>query len=458
MRLSARRCAAIYLALASPILLALCCLTGPFQVPDEPSHFFRAVQISHGGFWPIPGPDGRSAGGLVDASSIALVDGVRREIAAFGAGGRFQPGTMLADLDRETSGPATYASFSNTVVYFPIAHLVPAVAIAVARNAAAPPLAWLYSGRVANALMALAVSYLAIRLFGDAAIFAFMICLLPRVLFEEASLSADALVIPFALLFFVLLAGLAAGRAPGWHVVPAFLLATLFLCVGKLGYLPLVILPPAVACLEGQGRSTVGRLAAVALFASALWLAWSLSIIDKTFPIGTHQDAADVHRQLHLVLQDPTLFPAALARSFGHGKLTMLQDLVGPNVGWIHVPIMPWPIIVMLALTLAASAGLQRVGTVLRMPTRCVMATVILANVVVIYFLLYLQFTPLAAPRVEGVQGRYFIPLIAAWPVLVPGLPVAGRRRAALEYPLLACGAFGALSTFVMVWTSYWQL
>jgi uncharacterized membrane protein len=271
-------------------------------------------------------------------------------------------------------------------------------------------------------------------------------------------MSADALVIPFSLLFFALIAGLAAGTAPGLYVVPALFLSTLFLCVGKLGYIPLVILPPAVALLEGQRRSTIGQLAAVSLFSSVLWLAWSLSIIDKTFPIGSHQDVIDVHRQLHLVLQDPTLFAAALARSFNHGTLIMLQDLVGPNVGWIHVAIMPWPIIVLLTLALAAAAGLQRFGTTLRVPTRCVIAIAILANVVVIYFLLYLQFTPLANPRIEGAQGRYFIPLIAALPALVSGLPIARNRRAALEYPLLACGAFGALSTLVMVWTSYWQL
>jgi uncharacterized membrane protein len=159
-----------------------------------------------------------------------------------------------------------------------------------------------------------------------------------------------------------------------------------------------------------------------------------------------------------MVLNDPTLFAAALARSFDHGKLIMLQDLVGPNVGWIHVPIMPWPIIVILTISLAAAAGLQRFGTALRIPTRCAITIVIIANVVVIHFLLYLQFTPVANPWVEGAQGRYFIPLIAALPVLVSGPPIAQTRRATLESPLLACGALGAWSTLAMVFASYWQL
>lgn len=454
----ARRYATIYLALASPILIALCFLTGPFQVPDEPAHFFRAVQISHGGIFPIVGADGRSAGGLVDASSIALVDGVVREISAFGADGRFRPGSILADLGGRTTGPPAYAPFSNIVVYFPTAHLVPALAIAIARNAGAPPLAWFYIGRMANALVALVVSCFAILLFGDAAIFVFMICLLPRVMFEEASFSADALTIPFALLFWALIAGLAAGRTPAWCVVPAFGLAILFACIGKLAYMPLVVLPPAVAWLEGQRRSLIGRLAAVSLFASLLWLAWSLSIVDKAFPIGSHCDAIDMHRQLHAVLQDPPVFLAALARSLEDGKLTLLRDLVGPNVGWVHVAIMPWPIIAMLTMALAAAAGLQRSRSVLRIPTRCVVATVILANLVALYFILYLQTTPFGYPTVEGVQGRYFIPLMAALPALLSGPPIASRRRAALEYTLVACGAVGALSTAVLIRTSYWQL
>jgi uncharacterized membrane protein len=453
----ARRYATLYVCIAAPVLIALCFLTAPFQVPDEPAHFFRAVQLSQGRIAPIPAPGGHAAGGLVDAAAITLVDAINRDIAGFDATHRFTLAVLLADRGTERSGELHYAAFSNTVIYVPFEHLVPAVAIAAVRLFGVPPLAWVYAGRLANAAVALSASGLAILLFEESAIYAFAICLLPRVLFEQASLSVDAPAIAFALLFWALLLRLTRQEVTARTVAPAFLLATLTVCAGKFAYIPMAVLPPAVALLEWRRRTTVIVLAVVAALALAVWLAWALAIHNAVFPIGHHDGVVDPHEQLRTVLHDPFVFLAGTAVSLVGDMPTLLREMAGPNLGWIHRPILPGPIVLILLFTLAAAAMVRAPGAMPRATTRLVTLLALLASLIAIYLLLYLNFTPIGEMRVDGVQGRYLIPLIAAVPLLFPGLPIDARLRVAVQYVLTACSVLGALSTVVMVWVGYWH-
>jgi uncharacterized membrane protein len=454
--LSARRCAKIYLCVAAPLLIALCCLTGPFMVPDEPAHFLRAVQISHGGVLPMLGPDGTSAGGLVDTAAIALVGDVMGHLAAFGADPRTALTEIVADGRRDAAGPLSYAAFSNTVIYFPLVYAAPALAIAAARQVGVPPLAWLYIGRLVNAGAALAVSAFAIALFEEAAIYAVVVCLIPRVLFEEASLSADALVIPFAMLFWALLASFAASAMARRFALPAFFLAMLVVCVGKFAYVPLAVLPPMVAAIERRRVPPVAALAAASALSVACWLGWSVAVRNHVFTIGPHVGVADTHRQLRAVLHDPARFAAALAGSFRLSQLSLFLGMVGPVAGWMHDVTLPWPILALSLLTLVAAAFFRRPGPVLRGTARAATGLAVLACVVAIYFLLYLNFTPLGSARVDGVQGRYFIPLLAAAPILLARTPHLGRWRPGFEYALVGCSIVPSLWLIVLVWRGFW--
>jgi uncharacterized membrane protein len=281
-----------------------------------------------------------------------------------------------------------------------------------------------------------------------------VLCLLPRVVFQEASLSADALVIPFALLFWALTGRLARRAGTTWYVAPGFLLAGIYVCVGKFAYIPMAALPPLVAALEPRGRAAVAGLAAVAGVILVCWAAWSLHVHDEVFPIGTHQGVVDPHRQLRWVLHHPGGFLVAVAGSFGPPALNMLRDLVSPNIGWVHRP-MPWPFIAMPYAVLFAAAALRRPGGLPRPLVRLAILAVLAACFLAVYFLLYLNFTPIGAARVDGVQGRYLIPLIAGAPLLVPGLKLA-RGRPAFEALLLALIVYGDVATLAATWWRCW--
>jgi hypothetical protein len=56
------------------------------------------------------------------------------------------------------------AAFSNTVIYFPAAHLVAAVAICISRAPGLSAAGWFYARQLANALLSFAAIYSALRL------------------------------------------------------------------------------------------------------------------------------------------------------------------------------------------------------------------------------------------------------------------------------------------------------
>jgi hypothetical protein len=62
----------VFLALAPLVGLACLILTPPFQVADEPSHFFRIVQIAEGGL--VGERRGAEAGGDIPAGLIAMAE------------------------------------------------------------------------------------------------------------------------------------------------------------------------------------------------------------------------------------------------------------------------------------------------------------------------------------------------------------------------------------------------
>jgi len=130
----------LYLVIATPTVLALCLLTGPFQVPDEPAHFLKISQLVNGGILPLSSADHTSAGGLVDQGAAALAE----RYADFDRNHTvtFNLPTIDALFTTPKSNVATFASFSNTAIYFPLSYLIPGLAVAPLEAIGAPPLSY----------------------------------------------------------------------------------------------------------------------------------------------------------------------------------------------------------------------------------------------------------------------------------------------------------------------------
>jgi uncharacterized membrane protein len=443
-----------YLLVAAPLLIAFCFLTGPFQVPDEPAHFFHAIQLSHLQVLPMVSPRNDSAGGLVERGAVAFARAFKQTDVPYDPARKFHPDQVHAHLN-DAGGGRAYTDYSNTVIYFPLAHAGPAAAIAAARSLGTSPLAWFYAGRLTNALVALVVSAIAIGMLGEYGLLALVVALLPMTLFEEASLSGDALVIPFAMVFAAILARIATGRGDRELSLPLFA-CLMFVCVDKFAYIPLAILPPTLALLRGARRGEVLRLSAISGLAVVIWLCWTVTMRHDVFNMrpDVHVNASE---QIAFVLKQPVQAIVVVFRSMAHDATMLVQEMVGSNLGWLELQPPKAFVVALLALVAFAAAMCPPLAPVKPL-SRILVILCAVGSVGLIYVLLYLQYSAVGGPHVDGVQGRYLIPLIPLVPLMWPGLRGLSGLRATADRVVPLLSAAGAVFAAALIVSFYWTL
>ena len=448
-------CAMAYLLIGLPVLIALCFVTGPFQVPDEPNHFLRAIQLSHGRPLPIVAQDHTSAGGYIDPSAILWTESLAPKESDPGPRRYTAAEVFLAPVQK-VLGPPVYSPFPNTVIYFPIAHAAPALAISAARHLNAPPVTWFYAGRLANALTALLVCALAIYLSEEASLFALAVCTLPMMLFEQASLSSDALVLASSVLFAALLARIARGTPLKAWDYAAMTVALVYVSVAKFAYLPLAAAPLVVALIQKRDKAVVMRLAGITVMVICLWAAWSFIIRNDVLSGRFDRADVDIHRQLAFVLHQPLRFAATVWRTLMMENIHPINEMVGSRLGALNLH-MPKLLLGMTLANLILASVLRPTIAAIRPLSRLSIAILALGSLAATLLLLYLQFNPVGQPWIDGFQGRYLLPLLALLPLVAGSWHRTSRRMDLVILTATVLSAVGAVITVLVVAQTYWR-
>jgi uncharacterized membrane protein len=429
-----------YVAVALPTLLAMCFVVAPFGVEDEPAHFLRADQISNGGFLPVAISARREAGGFVDRQAGSLAAGFHEAQA-----GVYAPSEAKPPYDRVL----VFRAFNNTAIYFPGSYICPAASIYVARLFGFGSSGWFYAARISNALMAVAVTTLAIALLESGTAAALVLSLSPMALTEEASIAPDAIIIPLSFLFCALLLKISKGAV---RKIPFFYtqlcITLLILCVGKIAYIPLAILPPLIVLFRQDFvKRDFLQASAVTLIVLTVWTTWSLSIRGRTFPIsGGH---IDVEQQAHMILHNPLLVVRMIFYTATDAKNVrfLLRSFFGGFLGWQTVKT-PWLILAVAAFNLLLASITRKESTLPRLSSLSIVGAS-LASFVLVFLAIYLQNSPVGSRTAIGVQGRYFIPLYLPVLLAIPRLkklPSLAFERALPAYLVvssaISCAGF----------------
>ncbi|WP_296944579.1 DUF2142 domain-containing protein [uncultured Massilia sp.] len=399
-----------WLCLGLLTVLSLIFITPPFQAPDEAQHFFRAYQISEGKM--LGDVAHGTSGGSLPSSLSRLVEhflgttAIHADVRPVGPrplGATFAQLRMPLEPERRE-----YTVFSGAAYYAPLAYLPQAGAIGVGRLLGAGPLALLYMARLANGLAALALIAWGLRLLPVGRELAAFAALLPMAVFLYASVSTDAIVISSAFLFTALVLNrIVADRWSAADSALALACALAF-CLLKPTYVPLLLLGFAQVLFTQARTRAVLRHAAIlcaTLLATVLWMRYSAAAV-VTVKAGTGMAA-----QLAYVIQHPVHYLVAVLHSL-YWRAFYYREFVGV-LGWLTVPLplpaylLPIPA-VLLALGSEAHALSKRVVLLLAHG-----AVVLGGCVLLVMTALYLYWTPIGFPTVEGVQGRYFLPLLA---------------------------------------------
>lgn len=415
-------------------------VTPVFTVPDEIAHFWRAAAISRGKVLPASRPA---------PVSFTIDDGIRLFVwhvqTRLGTTQRYEGGT-LADASRIAhKGAAGFASF--TALYTPVAYLPQAVSIAASQVLRLRPIILFYLGRLANLAVWMGVIAAAILLAPQCAPILVAVALLPMTLFQFASWSADAAAIALAMLITSLTVR-AAGASERMErsEITAFSLASFLLSLCK----PVYFLLPALAItIPGRRFRSRRHQAAMLLLVAGFTAggtAISMTYFDRGYSNLRTELPVNADAQIACIRHAPLRFLRVVGQDvMTNGRFYGDQFVGRFGANEIKLPnailYVEWLILSAVALTTPVRASVF---------FRLAALAVAVATIFGVIASQYIIWSIVCCDTVEGVQGRYVLPVIPLVGIAVGGVFKRPLPVVVLLVVVILCNA-AAIAT-ILIW------
>lgn len=432
---TARLLALLFLAYGTVGTVLLSLAVPPLQTPDEPMHAMRAAHVADGKIFgevfDMPTGDGRTFpanGAHVDPALVAAMHPF--STLMFHPERRATPGMWQPPF---TWSPGRVQTHVITAMYPPMLYVPQAATIRVGRAAGWGVLDTLTRARIMNGICAVALSALAISLSGGAAVWLFAVLTLPMSLSGMSTMGPDALLLACSALVAALawrgLRGMESRRTLAVIVALLVLVITT-----RPAYVGLALVPLALGFAPWRARLAG---AAIVLGAGIGWSA-VMSVIGAP-NVGAFQ-GANPGAQIALLLSEPWRILAVARDTLAHMWAGYAYSFLGV-LGWLDT-LLPQSFYRNATILLGVAAAAMLLAPPARIAWRGGPAWIVgsvLASLGGIFGILYLTWSPVGGPVVQGVQGRYFLPLAMLLAVAVPTLGTA--RLAPLRRLLVAAVA-----------------
>lgn len=435
-RQSSRLQSRLFLLIAPFLYAAYALLTPPLQSPDEHQHLFRAWQLSDGIV--IGERRGAMAGGVLPGG---LVTATEQEIGTAALHVSNRPVTKRAPgVLRSTqadAAPARFTNFFGSVIYSPLGYIPQVSGVLLGRAAGASVETIILLGRLLNAALAIGLIALALRLTPWGGPVFLWIGLLPMTAAMSASLGQDGLVIGATCL---LLARALRTHAP---YSAATIAISAVVGLAKIVYLPFALIGLAsMSRKRGRSRfdasSLLPFMIALLLIVTWHWLVSPLQIPPKA---GLPSPA----ERLAMVAAAPSTFFTPLwttlklqAAFYVFSNFTFGWLSVGPDFRSLL-----FAAIALLAVFLAGDPSGKSPG-----PGRRTWLMLISGGTCgLVFAAMFLLYTFPGDRFIDGIQGRYFLPVAAVLGVAILPRRALAPQAGRLVPWLMVAANVSALST-----------
>ena len=385
-------------------------LTPPALVGDEPNHFFRAYQISEG---VIIGEKREHLSGGWIPKSVLLVNRklvgdieMKREVK-FDT--RLISEFLYLPLNDEDK---VFERFPNTVIYNPIPYAPQVVGILIGKFFNASPLVLIYLARIVNLLFFLILAYLAIATTPVHKWVFCLLCLTPTNVFQVASASADAFTYGICFLtiaYFLSLALNEERKLKSVDIVKIFVLSVPAV-LSKQAY---VLLPLLFLIIPGWKFTSIRNrlitfLALIAVCVGSV-AAWSAAVKPIFLPYRIDQPISP-EEQLRFIMSAPFYFVWMVIREYTFNFWFYFKSFSGQLTWWdLYVPgFLP---VVVFAVLIAFALLDKDSNYVLPRWSKAIFSVIFIGTAFIVATLLYMTWSPIRGIGIEGIQGRYFIPI-----------------------------------------------
>lgn len=412
-------------------------------IPDEPNHFLRALQISEGHLYSKKVAP-YETGGDFPADTMRVLHAFDK--IKFHPERRVTPQDLILVKQFGWGGPVAFYGINNTAVNPPWSYPGVVAGIWLGKIFDFSVYNSLIMARVLTGVIAVLISAIAISLCQRGCLFLVALASLPMTFHLFGSCSQDAFLIAAAFLAAALLTRLDVKHSPSWPLV-----ITMGLCfvtfIGKPPMLVFVILPILISPFKWFWKSVVSM--AIPFFAA---LGWALTGIRWGKAAYTSSSGMSEHGQMQFILHHPFRFPGIMLRTLYLQGRHLGEQFIGV-LGWLDtfLPHTFYVVSMLIALWLLAFYTPDLRRTVYEWRRLVITSFVVLMATILISMSLYIIWTVVGQDNIIGLQGRYFIPVVAF-------LIVAMRHDAALKlsnaggYRLRSYGTIGyAMCSALMI-------
>ncbi len=453
----------IYLAMIFGILFVM--LLPPFQGPDEDSHFKKAYVLAAGNIFPDV-HEGKTGyylpADMIDYISEQLeLNGKLDEKVSYSE-------VIIAEQGNASYGEQKFEHFS-TVSSNPLAHAVPALGIVigkiVGKIAGMNPsyVFLLYFARLASLLVYVALAAAAIRVTPILKRTFCMLGLMPMALFLAGAVSYDMLLNGAALLFagmcFNLLYKQEQIMSRKYAVVFGIILFLFY--VLKIVYLPIFafLLIILLRNIRNDNKQKIIK-SIVFMGAVSVGLVLITSYLPAMFApeVGASGGGglSASQQQLQYVISHPLEYLKTFFNTLSISRNFYVSSTVG-MFGLLDTRI--FSVFTYLYLFFLIAVGISEISldrVVVKWYDRVVILIATGASFFGIFLAMYLNWTPLVygvgADVIEGVQGRYFLPLFPAFFLIFGNKRIAERK--CLRRVAEKCSEYGVLASILILQVS----
>ena len=451
-RLVAERCSRWFLLLSLLFGVIFVFLIPPLKGFDEASHF---TAINHY-------TDSSSRYSAVTPGSIKPVDlelETARAIAAAHAAKEYDPSVYEYMMQHGGSSNERALTDMTSSVSYPSLSYAPALGgLALAKLVHMPLLWQMYVARLSGLLVYVVLCLVAIRFMPFAKWGVALVALVPMMLFQATTVSADTLlnglVILFAALVFYLLAAdpMKSRQFSGYALTLLILGSLITLCKPSYVIITLLLLLLPMRhfgnSLSKKNLVVAGMLALFVVLA-ALWNVHTQADVLRLAQVYNQGSYVSSDAQIEGLLNHPHNFvTVAAATLIVQGYMYFSSSLGAFNGSYTSLPfIVGIPLLAAIWLTVLADSDKASKVFALKRDRR-ILALVLLLQTIAIGAIFYVGYTPVGSNIIEGIQGRYFTVLLI---LLLPLLAVKGIDG----HRFKKMWVFPTVASVALIWSAF---
>ncbi len=394
----------LFIVIALVLGIGMGTLVIPLTKYDEHTHFWRAYEISRGNIisrWENKLPKSVIRLAIDDEGVYHLYDRKYSD--------------LQENLTKELNPKDEEGLFvGGAGAYSPFNYIPQLVGIIIGRALHLNPMIIAYLGRLTNFLSFILLIYMSIRLMPKEKWknIVMIVALLPMTLSLATSLSPDALAISVSMLLISYILNI---KYKAEKIKPLQIAIVTILCIVtslvKIAYLPLVFLFLLIPKDKFKSKKMYYVLfIGILLITIAVNLLW-MKMANQG---GTAAIRTNSEEQIFFVLANPLDFVVNMGYTMVENIADYISTMIG---GWNTSAFGTVLLSIVILLVTFTKNDMEKDNTIkdvsLSTIDKIIIAFAIICVIFLIFAGLYIQWTVATFDRVEGIQGRYFLPILA---------------------------------------------